>query len=88
MDRRVKDVHPQGQIGQRTGEGQPDINDRDLAGDLPGPREDFTKGIKGFRLEDLHTTDAQFGQEHHRHNNDTDAAQPLQDRAPQQQPLG
>jgi hypothetical protein len=43
-------------------------------------------GLEGLHPEKLHAADPQDGQHRHRHDDDADAAQPLQDRAPQKDP--
>ncbi len=88
MNRRVEGAHPERKIAQHTSQRQPEVNHGNLRRDLPRAGQDFTKGVKGFGFEDLHTTDPQLGQEHHGDDDDTDAAQPLQNTAPDQQPLG
>jgi hypothetical protein len=45
-------------------------------------------GVEALGAEDLHPADAQFRQEHHGHDDDPDAAEPLQQAAPQVEPAG
>ena len=88
VHRRVKGIHAHDQIGEHAGDGQADIDDRDLRGDGAGAGEDLAHRLEGFGFEDLHPAHAQFGQKHHGHDDDADPAQPLQDSAPEQKPLG
>jgi hypothetical protein len=63
--------------------GQEDVNDRDAAGDLRGARQHLV-GVEGFDAKQLHAADLQDRQNGHRHDDDADAAEPLQDGPPQQ----
>ena len=84
----IERLEPCGGIGQRTSQGETHIDDRNPARDLGGAGQDFFECVKAFRPEDLHPAGTEFGQKHHGHNNDTYAAQPLQDTAPEKNALG
>ena len=84
----IKNIHPRANVTKRADQCETDIDHGNSAGNFGRARKDFSKCIKTFGPEDLHTTHTQLRQEHHRHNNDTNPTKPLQDCTPQQQPFG
>ena len=88
VNRGLERIHPQRHIGQQAHQRQRHIDDRDLRGNFSGTGQDFSQCVETFGPENLHPANPQFRQKHHRHHDDPDAAQPLQNAAPQQQPLG
>ena len=85
MVHRVEEGEARGQIGHDTDDRQAQIDDRDPRSDLGGARQHLAGRIEGLGAEDLHAADAQFRQEGHGHDDDPDAAEPLQHRPPQKQ---
>jgi hypothetical protein len=63
-----------------------EIDDRDPRRDLGRAGQDLAHCVEGLGAEDLHAADAQFRQEHHGHDDDPDAAEPLQQAAPEVDP--
>ncbi len=85
MVQRLERAHPDEDVGEVAGERQADIDRHDPRRDLRRARQHLAAGVEGFGAEDLHAADPQFGQEHHRHDDDADAAEPLQHGSPEQQ---
>ncbi len=86
MNNRVKRGHAKTQVEEPADDGQRQVHDRNPGRYLTRARKDFSKGIKAFRAEDLHATNAQLRQKHHGHNNDPDPTDPLQHSAPEKDP--
>jgi hypothetical protein len=80
MHQRVERRHPERAVGQRANDRERDIDDRDARRDLGRAGQDLAHCVEGLGSEDLHAADAQFRQEHHGHDDDPDAAEPLQQR--------
>ena len=88
MYRRFEGAHAQHQIGQRADQRQAEIDVEHPLGDVDGARQRLAERVEPFGAKELHAAHPHLGQEHQRHDHDPEAAQPLQDAAPQQQPLG
>jgi hypothetical protein len=61
-----------------------DERDGDAGYEFGFPGEDLLRAVGAFCAEYLHAANAQEGQDEHCHQNNADAANPLQKRAPQQ----
>src|SRR5690606_35016917 len=85
---RVEPAHASPVVGQGAAQGEQQIHADDVLGHHVGARQHLFRPVGGFGLEQAHATDAQQRQDRHRHGDEADAAQPLQQRPPQQQSRG
>ena len=74
----VKARHAGKQVTDGAGEGYPKINPGNGTGNLSRTGQYFLGIVGGFDPEKLHPADIQKGQNGNRHDNNTDAAEPLQ----------
>ncbi len=84
MADRFEGAHPRGPVGERRHRGERRVDHGDHGRDLGDARQHLLGQIGGLGAEQLHAADAQHRQHGDRHDDDADAAQPLQKRAPQQ----
>ena len=80
---RLEDRHARGPVAQAVDHGQDQIDDADGARDLCRAGQNLFRLVRRFSAEDLHAADLQHGQHRDRHDDDSDPAQPLEQRAPQ-----
>ena len=81
---RLERRHRHQPVGKRASHGERHIDQDDAGRDLAHARHDLLGAVGGLRPEQLHAADAEGGQDRDRHADDADAAQPLQQRPPQQ----
>ena len=80
----VEIAHPGERQHDRPACCQAGIDKAYAAGKLRRTRHHLVGGVKGFGSEKLHPADRQHRQNGHRHDDDADPAEPLQQRAPDQ----
>ncbi|MNM92422.1 hypothetical protein D3C81_1047550 [compost metagenome] len=82
MVERVEQAHAGPVEGQGAEQGDADVHPDDVLGDHVRARHDLFRAIRRLGLEQAHATNAQHRQDRHRHADEADAAQPVQQRAP------
>ncbi len=82
----VERRHAGGPVHDRPGDRQAEIDDPGRGRDLGGARHRLLRTVGRLHAEKLHPADPQHGQHGDGHDDDTDAAQPLQHGPPKQQP--
>ena len=83
----VEGGHAGRRHADRAGERQRHVDDGDDLGELAHLRERLLRDVGGFGMKELHAADAQGRQHAQRHDDDADAADPVEQRAPHQQAL-
>ena len=82
MHDRVEHGHAGDLVSDGAHAGQGYVQHRDRAGDLGRPGQNLVGGIRGFHSEQLHAADLQHRQNGDGHDDDADAAEPLQQSTP------
>ena len=84
MRRGVEDGHAGDVVEYRTDDRQPEIDQADRGCHLGGARQDLLRQIRGFGAHQLHAADPQHRQDRDGHDDEADAAEPMEDGAPQE----
>jgi hypothetical protein len=85
---RVERAHARAPEGQAAEQGDADIGGDDVLGDHVRAWQDLFRAVRGFGLEQAHAADPQHRQDRHGHGDEADAAQPVQQRAPDEDARG
>ena len=80
----IEKTHSRQPIGQQTRTGDEKIQPRDRACDLCRARQNLFRCVGAFQTEQLHAADIEHGQNRDGHDDNADAAKPLQQGAPKQ----
>jgi hypothetical protein len=80
----VEGGHSGPHVSGGAGGGERDIGERQQTHEFTCPGHEFLAALGAFELEQLHAADAQEGQHEDRHHHHAEAADPLDDRAPQE----
>ena len=81
---RLEGGHACGPIGEPVAEREREVDHADGAGELSRAGQHLLRAVRGFGVEELHPADSQHRQDRDRRDDDADAAEPLQERAPEQ----
>ena len=81
----IEPAHARHAIEKRADHRQPDIGKADIGRDIADLRQELAGPVRAFEIEQLHAADAQLRQDRDRGDDDTHAADPVQDRPPEQQ---
>ncbi|MCY1296457.1 hypothetical protein D9M70_458430 [compost metagenome] len=84
MVQRVKAAHAQVGVDYRAGDRQHHVDEDEGTGKGDDPGEGLFGRIRGFHLEEGHAADTQVRHDEEPERHDPDAAQPMQQRAPEQ----
>jgi hypothetical protein len=81
---RIEGIHPGNAVGDRAGDGQSDIGCDSETDHLQQMGHRLAGDVGGFGPKKLHAAGPEDRQQQNSHYHDTDAAEPLQQGAPQQ----
>jgi hypothetical protein len=82
----IESRHPRSGVGDRAGNAKCEVDADGQARHLIGGVGGLAGDVRGFHVEELHAADTKERQEHDRGHDDAGAADPLQERAPEQEP--
>ena len=85
---RFEQVHATHPVGEEAEHGEYQIDQHYVVGHRFGAGGALVGPIRALGLEQLHAPDVEVGQYRHRHHDEADSAQPLQDGSPQQDAVG